>query len=120
MRAVGFGEALPRTAVVRARGAAVATVLSAADYPESVRTGDVIHLPEPVDDVLMFHAGTRRREDGALVTAGGRVLSVTGVATDVAGAAARSRDMAMRVTFNGKHFRHDIGWRELARGAGTS
>lgn len=117
MRAVGYGEALPRTTVVGARGAAVTTVLAAHGYPESPRSGDVVHLPPPTDDVLVFHAGTNRLDDGTLVTAGGRVLTVTAIADDVAAAARKSRAAADQVNFSGKQFRRDIGWRELARGA---
>jgi phosphoribosylamine--glycine ligase len=114
MTAVAYGEALPTTASVSARGAAVTTVLAAAGYPDSPKTGDVIHLP-PGDDVLVFHAGTKQRDDGALVTSGGRVLAVTAMAKDVATAATRSRAAAEAIRFDGKQFRNDIGWRELAR-----
>jgi phosphoribosylamine---glycine ligase len=120
MRAVAFGEQLPAAATVRATGAAVTTVLAAAGYPDSPRAGDVIHLPSDSDGVLVFHAGTKRLGDGSLVTAGGRVLAVTGLAGDVATAAQRSRDAAMHVAFDGKQFRRDIGWREMGRGAGAS
>ena len=58
--------------------AAVTTVLAAARLSGAPRTGDVIDLPSPPADVLVFHAGTTRDEHGALVTAGGRVLAVTG------------------------------------------
>jgi phosphoribosylamine--glycine ligase len=120
MRAVGYGEALPDKAVVTARAAAVTTVLAAQGYPESARSGDVIHLPPPAEDVLVFHAGTKRLEDGALATAGGRVLAVTAVADDVAAAARKSRAVAEQVSFSGNQFRGDIGWRALARGARAS
>jgi phosphoribosylamine--glycine ligase len=120
MRAVGYGEALPGTAVVSARGAAVTTVLAAHGYPESARSGDVIHLPPATEDVLVFHSGTQRSDDGTLVTVGGRVLAVTAIADDVAAAATKSRAAAEQVTFSGKQFRRDIGWRELARDARAS
>jgi phosphoribosylamine--glycine ligase len=120
MRAVAFGETLPSEASVTATSAAVATVVAAPGYPDSSRLGDVIHLPAPVDGVHIFHAGTKRRDDGALVTSGGRVLAVTAVAKDVATAARRSRTVAEQVEFSGKQFRRDIGWRELARGARAS
>jgi phosphoribosylamine---glycine ligase len=120
MRAVGYGEALPRATVVRTRGAAVTTVLAAHGYPESARTGDIIHVPPTPEDVFVFHAGTKRLNDGTLVTAGGRVLAVTAIADDVAAAARKSRAVAGQVTFSGKQFRRDIGWRELARGARAS
>lgn len=120
MRAIGYGEPLPRDAKVTASGAAVTTVVAAPGYPDAPRTGDPIRLPSTGDDVLIFHAGTKRAADGALVTAGGRVLAVTGLADTVAVAAVKSRDGAERVEFTGRQFRRDIAWRELGRRAGTS
>ena len=101
----------------RERGVAVTTVLASAGYPESARTGDVITMPRAPDGVLIFHAGTKRRDDGALVTNGGRVLAITGYASTFEEAQKYSRDFASRVAFDGKQFRDDIGWREIARDA---
>jgi phosphoribosylamine---glycine ligase len=70
--------------------------------------------------VHIFHAGTARRDDGALTSAGGRVLTVTAVAPSFAAATETSRATAERVELDGKQFRRDIGWRELARGARAS
>ncbi|MEP6620041.1 MAG: phosphoribosylamine--glycine ligase [bacterium] len=96
-------------------GACVTTVVAAANYPETPRTGDVIDLP-PIDPgVFVFHAGTARNADGHLVTAGGRVLAVSAVAPTLAEAQRRSLDYARRVAFDGKQLRSDIGWREIAR-----
>jgi phosphoribosylamine---glycine ligase len=120
IRAVGFGDALPRDATLTTRKAAVATVVAAAGYPNAPRFGDVIHLPATANDVHIFHAGTARRDDGALISAGGRVLTVTAVAQDFATAAQESRAAAERVELSGKQFRRDIGWREVARGARAS
>jgi phosphoribosylamine--glycine ligase len=96
---------------------AVTTVVAAAGYPSNVRTGDVIHLPPPSEGVEIFHAGTARNESNELVTAGGRVLSVTAVASSLFEASELSRSHAEEVSFKGKQLRHDIGWRELTRGA---
>ena len=117
---VARGEKLPRDASCSADGAAVTTVLAAHGYPEHPRTGDVITIPEGLSDVVVFHAGTARGRNGALVTAGGRVLAVTGIASTFGEAQRRSRDAARRIAFEGKQYRSDIGWREVARGAGTS
>jgi phosphoribosylamine---glycine ligase len=98
-------------------GAAVTTVLAAEGYPGRIRTGDEIMIPADVaaaDDIIVFHAGTKMH-DGRLLTSGGRVLAVTGTGPDLAAAAARSRWAAGRVEFAGRQYRHDIGWRELAR-----
>jgi len=120
MLTVGRGEALPADCVVRASRSAVTTVLASAGYPERARTGDVITLPAPPDDVLVFHAGTRRDEAGALLTGGGRVLAVTGINTSVARARERSVAYCEQVDFAGKQFRSDIACRELSERAGAS
>ncbi len=121
MRAVAAGEGLPaiRPGPAKAQSA-VATVVAAAGYPDHPRTGDVIHLPPATDGIYVFHAGTTRNPAGELVTAGGRVLTVTAVAPDLADAQRASADFAARVEFAGKHFRTDIAWRELARHARAS
>ncbi|HEY8470579.1 MAG TPA: phosphoribosylamine--glycine ligase [Longimicrobiales bacterium] len=98
---------------------ALTTVLAADGYPGAYEKGKEIQIPawvEEAEDVLVFHAGTRR-ENGRLVTAGGRVLAVTGVAPTLAEAAERSRAAAAAIVFEGKHYRRDIGWRELERSA---
>ena len=98
-----------------ANDCAVTTVLASAGYPDAARGGDVIEIPAPPDGVLVFHAGTKRRDDGALVTSGGRVLAVTGRGPTFEAAQTRSRRFVEQVAFDGKQFRSDIGWRELAR-----
>lgn len=97
------------------KGAAVTTVVAAEGYPGSVRGGDVITLPDAPSGVTIFHAGTARNEDGRLVTAGGRVLTVTAVAESFAAAQGASRATAEAVQFRGQQLRRDIGWRELQR-----
>jgi phosphoribosylamine--glycine ligase len=96
----------------------VTTVVAAAGYPKEPRTGDTIHLPPPEKGVEVFHAGTALNPwTNELVTAGGRVLSVTAVATSLIEAAEMSRSYAEQVSFKGKQLRRDIGWREVTRGA---
>jgi phosphoribosylamine---glycine ligase len=98
------------------RGAAVTTVLAAAGYPEQPETGAPITIPNALESgVLVFHAGTSRGPDNILRVAGGRVLAVTGVAPSFADAQLLSRRGAEAIQFQGKVFRRDIGWRELAR-----
>jgi phosphoribosylamine--glycine ligase len=106
---IRFGEA---------RHAAVTTVLAAGNYPGAPRTGAVISIPswcETSDDVHVFHAGTTRDADGTLRVSGGRVLAVTATGPTVAAAAARSREAAEAITFEGRQYRRDIAWREIAR-----
>jgi len=96
----------------------VTTVVAASGYPDKVRTGDVIELPPPEEGVEVFHAGTALDPaTGKLVTAGGRVLSVTAVAPTLFEASEISRSHAEAVSFKGKQLRRDIAWRELTRGA---
>ena len=98
-------------------GAAVTTIMASGGYPGSYRTGLPIDVPERLgrqEDVIVFHAGTAVRE-GRVVTAGGRVLSVTALGSDVGVAAERSRAAAADIEFDGRYFRRDIGWREIAR-----
>jgi phosphoribosylamine--glycine ligase len=115
MLAVARGDSI-RDWQPRARpGAALTTVLAAGGYPGTVQKGNPIALPASVpEDVIVFHAGTAL-QDGQLVTAGGRVLAVTGLGDSLAEAATASRAVAEQITFDGRQFRRDIGWRELAR-----
>ena len=108
----------PNLMLLGAERAAVTTVLAARGYPENPEQGAAIDLPSPAalgEDVIVFHAGTARDSAGALRTAGGRVLSVTGLGADVPAAAAASRAAAERVTFAGKTWRRDVAWREIQR-----
>ncbi len=121
--AVARGESLPAGATCTANGSAVCTVVAAPGYPEHPRTGAPIGFRDGGEirrDTLIFHAGTSRDASGHLVTSGGRVLGVTGVGKDFAEARRRSLEAAGSVTFEGMHFRTDIGWREQARVARAS
>ena len=118
MLAIARGESLRGEGLCWRSGAAVTTVIASGGYPGAYATGKEISIPPDLardPDVLLFHAGTSRRDDGATVTAGGRVLAVTALADTVAEAAERSRRAAERIRFEGAYFRRDIGWRELAR-----
>ena len=101
----------------RARpGVALCVVLAAGGYPAKPRAGDAITgLPPGSDDLVVFHAGTRRDGDGPLVTAGGRVLGVTAYGADLAAARARAYGAIEGIRFDGKHFRRDIGLRGSPR-----
>lgn len=118
MRAIANGESIAGTVLEWSPDAAVTTILASAGYPGDYPTGFPIHIPpqvEEMEDLILFHAGTRRTEEGALVTSGGRVLAVTALAPTVAGAAEKSRLAAESITFQGRYFRRDIGWREVRR-----
>jgi phosphoribosylamine--glycine ligase len=89
-------------------GAAVTVVLAAENYPGRPRVGDVITGTE-ADGVL--HAGTARRDDGAIVSSGGRVLSVVGTGADLSAARAQAYEIISSIRLPGSHFRTDIGKR---------
>ena len=111
---------LPPTAIgVAPRRYAVTTVLAAHGYPDAPERGAPITLPASLPDgVTIFHAGTMLDADGVLRASGGRVLNVTAVASRFAEARARSAAAAESVSFAGKVFRRDIGWRESRRSTG--
>ena len=87
-------------------GAAVTVVLAAEYYPGRPRVGDIIAGSE-ADGVL--HAGTARRDDGAVVSSGGRVLSVVGTGPDLVAARSAAYDILDSIRLPGSHFRTDIG-----------
>ncbi|MCG7608226.1 MULTISPECIES: phosphoribosylamine--glycine ligase [Mycobacterium] len=87
-------------------GYAVTVVVAAENYPGRPRVGDVIHGSE-ADGVL--HAGTARREDGEVVSSGGRVLSVVGTGADLPAAREAAYALTKSIRLPGSHFRSDIG-----------
>ena len=90
---------------------AVCVVVAAAGYPGDVRTGDAIGgLDRRFDDVVVFHAGTARK-DGQLVTAGGRVLGVTALGVSTQQARERAYAVVDSIDLPGKQVRRDIGAR---------
>jgi phosphoribosylamine--glycine ligase len=96
-------------------GWAVTLVLASAGYPESPSKGDIIRgLGEAAALAEVTHAGTGRR-DGEIVTAGGRVLNVTGLGPTPAAARDRAYDAASRISFDGMQIRTDIAARAVQR-----
>jgi phosphoribosylamine--glycine ligase len=94
---------------------AVTVVLASAGYPESSSKGDVIHgLAEAAALAEVTHAGTAER-DGEIVTAGGRVMNVTGLGASPAEARDRAYDAAGRIAFEGMQVRTDIAARAVER-----
>ena len=94
---------------------AVTLVLASAGYPESSSKGDVIRgLDEAAAIAEVTHAGTAER-GGEIVTAGGRVLNVTGLGASPAEARDRAYDAARRISFDGMQIRTDIAARAVER-----
>ena len=95
----------------------VGVVGAAEGYPGSVRKGDAIEGLEAagrIDDVVVFHAGTRL--DGPdVVTAGGRVVCATALGSDLGAARATAYRALDQIRWEGKQFRRDIGARDEAK-----
>jgi phosphoribosylamine---glycine ligase len=88
--------------------ASVTVVLASRGYPASSSSGDVIDGLDAVDAAVeVTHAGTAER-DGAVVTAGGRVLNVTALGRAVPDARAAAYAAADQITFDGRQLRRDI------------
>ncbi|MBS7458469.1 phosphoribosylamine--glycine ligase [Coralloluteibacterium stylophorae] len=91
-------------------------VLAASPYPATPRTGDRIRGLDAATaaDAKVFHAGTALR-DGAVVTAGGRVLTACALGNDIAQAQRNAYALVERIAWDGEFHRTDIGWRAIAR-----
>ena len=114
--AVASGRGLPASLRWR-REASVCVVLASPGYPGTPRAGlpiEGVEAAAALPGVNVFHAGTALR-DGALLTAGGRVLGVQTLGGDIRAAMERAYDAVGRIQFEGMQFRHDIGRRALAR-----
>ncbi|MBS1835112.1 MAG: phosphoribosylamine--glycine ligase [Acidobacteria bacterium] len=94
----------------------VCVVMSAAGYPATPRSGDVITGIEDASEqqAVVFQAGTKQQGDD-LVTAGGRVLGVTAAGTTLRDAIVNTYDAVSRISFAGAHYRRDIGAKGLKR-----
>ncbi|MEV6274210.1 phosphoribosylamine--glycine ligase [Nocardia sp. NPDC051832] len=93
-------------------GSAITVVIAAENYPGRPRLGDVITGAgegAAEETTAVMHAGTALREDGALVSAGGRVLNVVGVGGDLSEARANAYARITGIKLPGSHFRTDIG-----------
>ena len=116
LAAVAEGKSLPASLAWRA-DSSVCVILTSAGYPGRYERGRIIHgveRAERLPGITVFHAGTAAH-DGGLVTAGGRVLGVQALGTDLAEAIKRAYRAVGRISFKGAHFRKDIGRRAIAR-----
>lgn len=99
------------------RRPAVCVVLASGGYPDAYEKGKVITGiadAESLEDVVVFHAGTKQ-QDGDVVTSGGRVLGVTALGQDVAAAQARAYEAVDRIAFEGAYCRRDISDKAIQR-----
>ncbi len=94
--------------------ACVGVILASGGYPGKYATGfPITGLDTVDDDVMVFHAGTKAN-DGAICTDGGRVITVTALGRNIAEARDKVYRNISRISFNGCHYRRDIGAREVA------
>jgi phosphoribosylamine--glycine ligase len=108
--------ALGGAPVVLRDAVSVGVVLAAAGYPGTVRTGAAItgiDAASRLDDVVVFQAGTAARDE-ALVTAGGRVLTVVATASTYRAAIVRAYEAVSLISFEGMQYRRDIGRKAIA------
>lgn len=106
LNAVATGTLAELPPLQWADGAAITVVVAAENYPGTPRTGDVI---AGADGEGVLHAGTARNADGAVVSAGGRVLAVVGTGADLAEARTRAYERIATIKLPGSHHRTDIG-----------
>ncbi|GAA1787965.1 phosphoribosylamine--glycine ligase [Luedemannella flava] len=111
LRAAATGTLAEHPPLTWRDGAAVTIVLASAGYPGEVRTGDVI---SGADQAGVLHAGTARNADGALVSAGGRVLSCTAVGADLASARDEAYSILDKIELAGGQSRRDIAAAAIA------
>lgn len=115
---IAQGNLAPETVELRINSA-VCIVMASGGYPDAYATGKLISGLDAVADVAgvrVFHAGTALA-DGGVVTAGGRVLGITalGPAGDIGSTISKAYDVVSKVSFDGMHYRRDIGARALRR-----
>ncbi|GGD08056.1 phosphoribosylamine--glycine ligase [Nocardioides daphniae] len=123
LKAAADGELDRVAAPTFSAGASVTVVLASAGYPESSSKGDVITGVEDAGlmaDVDVIHAGTATDDQGRLVTAGGRVLAVRALGSDVAEARAKAYAGAEKISFDGLQRRSDIAAEPLGVIEGAS
>ncbi|MBO7141930.1 MAG: phosphoribosylamine--glycine ligase, partial [Bacteroidales bacterium] len=87
---------------------AATVVLASGGYPEDYKKGFKINGLDQVKDSIVFHAGTKEK-DGAIVTDGGRVLTVSSLGNDIPSALQKSLNGIAKISFEGAYHRRDIG-----------
>lgn len=88
---------------------AACVMMVAKGYPESYPKGDIISLGQEADGVTVFHCGTKRDNEGHLVTAGGRVICATALSNSLPEALLKSYNRCQDINWEGKYQRRDIG-----------
>jgi len=92
--------------------ASVGVVLAANGYPDQYVRGDLIeNIPAESDNGKVFHAGTRRDEDGNIRSDGGRVLCAVGLGDDIREAQQRAYELVEKISWESAFYRTDIGFK---------
>jgi phosphoribosylamine--glycine ligase len=108
--------------VILSPGASVCVIAASSGYPGKYESGKMIFGLDEVgssDEASVFHSGTAVK-DGALVTAGGRVLGITAMSAEgLEAALAKAYAMLAKISFEGMQYRRDIGWRALDKEPGA-
>lgn len=94
------------------KGSSACVILAARNYPNKPQTGDVINGLDKIsrdENIVIFHSGTSRNEDGNYITAGGRVLGVTARGNNLNEALDRAYGAVNQISFEGMQYRRDIG-----------
>jgi phosphoribosylamine--glycine ligase len=108
---------LNKTSAEWKKEVALTVVMASAGYPGGYEKGhEIFGLAEAtkLPGVILFHAGTEKR-DGKVLAIGGRVLDVTATGATIAEAQARAYAAVAKISWKGSFFRRDIGWRALKR-----
>lgn len=100
---------LSEQAIAIDKRAATTIMLVSGGYPQQYEKGKVMTGLDEVEEVILFHAGTKE-DNGTVVTNGGRVLAVTSYGDDVKQALKNAKENAKKVDFEGKYYRTDIGF----------
>jgi len=117
MRATAEGR-LSRIKLSWKEESALCVVISSKGYPASYEKGRTIKGLEALNgrsDAVVFHSGTAANDNGEFITAGGRVLGVTALGSDIKAAKENAYKAVENIHFDGMHFRKDIGDRAINR-----
>ena len=109
MQATAEGR-LDETEIRMDERSAVTVMMVSGGYPEAYEKGKTITGLDGVEGSIVFHAGTKKADDGTLLTNGGRVLAVSSYGTDKADALKKSFENAAKIHFDRCYFRSDIGF----------
>ncbi len=103
---------LDNTLIEWKEGSSACVILAAENYPKSPRKGDVIEGLDEAnkhENVVIFHAGTSKDDEGNIITSGGRVLAVTAIASNLSNALHRAYKAVNEIKWEGMQYRRDIG-----------